>query len=100
MRLFEHYVSTTLQTFTIAQAAMQQNLEMLQRMAPGPSDLLSGLAGLFRRGGGGLMLASSTLCSRRRRTDREAVRALVTRDARAANAGIREPTGSPIPDRR
>lgn len=48
MKLFEHYVGTTLQTFTIAQQAMQQNLELLQRMAPAPSELLGNLVNRFR----------------------------------------------------
>ncbi len=48
MRLFEHYVGTTLQTFTIAQQAMQQNLELLQKMAPAPGELLGSLLNRLR----------------------------------------------------
>ena len=52
MKLFEHYVGTTLQTFTIAQQAMQQNLELLSRMAPAPTELLGSIINRFRPGGG------------------------------------------------
>ena len=48
MKLFEHYVGTTLQTFTIAQKAMQQNLELLQKMSPAPGDLLGSILSRFR----------------------------------------------------
>jgi polyhydroxyalkanoate synthesis repressor PhaR len=48
MKLFEHYVGTTLQTFTIAQKAMQQNLELLQKMSPAPADLLGSILSRFR----------------------------------------------------
>lgn len=48
MRLFEHYVGTTLTTFTIAQQAMAQNLELLQKMAPGPSELIGSLLNRLR----------------------------------------------------
>ena len=50
MKLFEHYVGMTLQTFTIAQQAMQQNLELLQKMAPVPADLLTNLLNRLRPG--------------------------------------------------
>lgn len=48
MKLFEHYVGTTLTTFTIAQQAMQQNLELLQKMAPAPSELIGSLINRLR----------------------------------------------------
>jgi polyhydroxyalkanoate synthesis repressor PhaR len=50
MKLFEHYVGTTLQTFTIAQQAMQQNLELLQKMAPAPTELIGNLLHRLRPG--------------------------------------------------
>lgn len=53
MKLFEHYVGTTLQTFTIAQQAMQQNLELLQKMAPAPTELLGNLINRLRPGSSG-----------------------------------------------
>jgi len=53
MKLFEHYVGTTLQTFTIAQQAMQQNLELLQKMAPVPTELLGNLINRLRPGSSG-----------------------------------------------
>ena len=43
-KLFERYVSVTLNSFTVAQKAMQQNLEMLSKMAPLPGDLMSMVA--------------------------------------------------------
>lgn len=48
MKLFEHYVGTTLTTFTIAQQAMQQNLELLQKMAPAPGELLGSIINRLR----------------------------------------------------
>ena len=48
MRLFEHYVGTTLTTFTIAQQAMQQNLELLQKMAPAPTELIGSILNRLR----------------------------------------------------
>jgi polyhydroxyalkanoate synthesis repressor PhaR len=48
MKLFEHYVGTTLTTFTIAQQAMQQNLELLQKMAPAPSELIGSIINRLR----------------------------------------------------
>jgi polyhydroxyalkanoate synthesis repressor PhaR len=53
MKLFEHYVGTTLQTFTIAQQAMQQNLELLQKMAPAPTELIGNLINRLRPGSSG-----------------------------------------------
>jgi polyhydroxyalkanoate synthesis repressor PhaR len=44
MRLFEKYVNVTLSSFALAQRTLQQNLEMLQEMAPSPADLLRVLA--------------------------------------------------------
>lgn len=41
LKLFEHYVSMTLHSFTAARQAMRQNLEMFEKMAPGASGLLS-----------------------------------------------------------
>lgn len=48
IRLFSHYLKMTLSSFTVAQQAMAQNLEMLRTMAPGPVDLMSTLAGWMK----------------------------------------------------
>lgn len=48
MKLFSHYLEMTLGSFAIAQKTMQQNLELLRKMAPGPTDLLSGMADILR----------------------------------------------------
>lgn len=50
IRLFSHYIKMTLSSFSVAQSAMNQNLELLRNMAPGPTDFMSGLAGFFGRG--------------------------------------------------
>lgn len=50
IRLFSHYIKMTLSSFSVAQSAMNQNLELLRNMAPGPTDFMNGLAGLFGRG--------------------------------------------------
>lgn len=57
IRLFSHYIKMTLSSFSVAQSAMNQNLELLRNMAPGPTDFMSGLAGLF--GGRGRGVKSS-----------------------------------------
>jgi polyhydroxyalkanoate synthesis repressor PhaR len=46
MKLFGHYVGLTLSSFTVAQRAMQQNLELFKQIAPGPSVLVNNLARL------------------------------------------------------
>ena len=45
-RLFGHYLKMMLGSFTVAQNAMNQNLELMRSMAPGPTQLLGALAGL------------------------------------------------------
>lgn len=40
-RLFEHYVSMTLSSFTVAQQAVAKNLELMHQMAPKPADFMS-----------------------------------------------------------
>ena len=52
MNLFEHYVSLTLGSFSVAQQAMDKNLELMRNMAPNPRDLL-GILNPFGRGRGG-----------------------------------------------
>lgn len=47
IRLFSHYIKMTLSSFAVAQSAMNQNLELLRNMAPGPTDFMSGLAGFI-----------------------------------------------------
>jgi polyhydroxyalkanoate synthesis repressor PhaR len=46
--LFGHYVRMTLSSFTVAQNAMQQNIDLFKKLAPGPSELLSGLTHLLK----------------------------------------------------
>lgn len=46
--LFNHYVRVTLSSFAIAQGAMQQNFELLKRLAPKPTDFLQNLTGLLK----------------------------------------------------
>lgn len=45
MRLFGHYLKMTLSSFSVAQNAVNQNLELLRNMAPGPAEFMSSLAG-------------------------------------------------------
>jgi polyhydroxyalkanoate synthesis repressor PhaR len=45
IRLFSHYIKMTLSSFSVAQSAVHQNLELLRNMAPGPADFVSTLAG-------------------------------------------------------
>ena len=45
IRLFSHYLKMTLSSFTVAQQAMAQNLELLRTMAPNPVDLMSTFTG-------------------------------------------------------
>ena len=44
--LFEHYVRVTLSSFSMAQSAMQNNLELLKKLAPNPTELISNLPGI------------------------------------------------------
>ena len=46
--LFNHYVRVTLSSFAIAQKAMQQNLELMKKLAPSPTDFLQNIAGLIK----------------------------------------------------
>lgn len=48
IRLFAHYLKMTLSSFTVAQQAMAQNLELFRTMAPGPADMMSTLVGLMQ----------------------------------------------------
>jgi polyhydroxyalkanoate synthesis repressor PhaR len=41
LKLFEHYVSMTLNAFGAAREAMRQNLQMFEKMAPGASGFMS-----------------------------------------------------------
>jgi len=52
LRLFEQYIGMTLNSFTAAQQAMRRNLELLERMAPDPGELLASVMPWLRRGGG------------------------------------------------
>lgn len=45
MRLFSHYLKTTLGSFALAQQTMQQNLELLRTLAPQPNDLMAAFSG-------------------------------------------------------
>lgn len=45
IRLFSHYIKMTLSSFSVAQSAVHQNLELLRNMAPGPADFVTTLAG-------------------------------------------------------
>ncbi len=47
MRLFAHYTRMTLTSFSVAQQAMQQNLELFRNMAPVPTDLMAALTGFL-----------------------------------------------------
>ncbi len=47
MRLFAHYTRMTLSSFAVAQQAVNQNLELLKSMAPGPTDLMASLSGFL-----------------------------------------------------
>lgn len=51
IRLFSHYIKMTLSSFSVAQSAVHQNLELLRNMAPGPADFVSTLAGWLTGGG-------------------------------------------------
>ena len=46
--LFNHYVRVTLSSFAIAQGAMQQNFDLLKRLAPKPTDFLQNLTGMLK----------------------------------------------------
>ena len=46
--LFNHYVRVTLTSFSSAQDAMQQNIELLKRLAPSPTDILQGISGIIK----------------------------------------------------
>ncbi len=59
MRLFGHYLGLTLSSFSVAQRAMKDNLDLMRRMAPGPSELLGGLGRLLRPRGDAPAAATS-----------------------------------------
>lgn len=46
--LFNHYVRVTLSSFAIAQGAVQQNLDLVKKLAPRPSDFLKGLTHILK----------------------------------------------------
>ena len=46
--LLNHYVRVTLSSFSTAQSAMQNNLDLLKKLAPKPADFLQSLAGMIR----------------------------------------------------
>ena len=48
LTLFGHYVRTTLSSFSVAQSAMQQNLELFKRLTPNPVELVSQLGVLLK----------------------------------------------------
>lgn len=48
LKLFAHYLETSLSSFAIAHKAVSQNLELMRRMAPAlPTDLMQSLRGFF-----------------------------------------------------
>ena len=49
LSLFEHYVKMTLSSFTVAQKAMQHNLDLFKKLAPGPSEFLSQFTSLLNQ---------------------------------------------------
>lgn len=46
--LFSHYVRVTLSSFSLAQSTMQQNIDLLKRLAPNPSDFIQSIAGIIK----------------------------------------------------
>ena len=46
--MFNHYVRVTLSSFSMAQSAMQQNLDLVKKLAPRPTDFLQGLASIIK----------------------------------------------------
>lgn len=53
IRLFSHYIKMTLSSFSVAQSAVNQNLELLRNMAPGPADFMGQVAGWLTGGARG-----------------------------------------------
>jgi polyhydroxyalkanoate synthesis repressor PhaR len=51
LTLFSQYVRATLSSFSIAQNAMSQNMELMKRLAPQPTELISQIGALFRAKG-------------------------------------------------
>ena len=49
LSLFEHYVKMTLSSFAVAQKAMQHNLDLFKKLAPGPSEFLSQFTSLLNQ---------------------------------------------------
>ena len=49
LSLFEHYVKMTLSSFSVAQKAMQHNLDLFKKLAPGPSEFLSQFTSLLNQ---------------------------------------------------
>jgi polyhydroxyalkanoate synthesis repressor PhaR len=52
LKLFEHYVNMTLNSFSAAREAMRQNMELFEKMAPGASGFMSMFAPWTKRDGG------------------------------------------------
>jgi polyhydroxyalkanoate synthesis repressor PhaR len=50
LALFGHYVRSTLSTFSTAQKVTQHNVELMKKLTPNPTQLLSNLNALLRRG--------------------------------------------------
>ena len=50
LALFGHYVRSTLSTFSTAQKVTQHNVELMKKLTPNPSQLLSNLNALLHRG--------------------------------------------------
>ena len=48
LTMFSHYVRATLSSFSMAQSAMQQNLELVKRWAPQPLELINQLSALLK----------------------------------------------------
>ena len=49
LSLFEHYVKMTLSSFSVAQKAMQHNLDLFKKLAPGPTELLSQITSILNQ---------------------------------------------------
>ena len=49
LSLFEHYVKMTLTSFSVAQKAMQHNLDLFKKLAPSPSEFLSQFTSLLNQ---------------------------------------------------
>ena len=49
LSLFEHYVKMTLSSFSVAQKAMQHNLDLFKKLAPAPTELLSQITSILNQ---------------------------------------------------